>query len=104
MAEIDMSVWAGRDDTPIEGPTARRWHQCVKPYAPNAEPGVVLIGFACDEGVRRNGGRVGAKDGPRALRKALANMAWHLDYANPVYDFGDVICPAGDLEGAQDSL
>ena len=38
-----------------------------------------LIGFACDEGVRRNGGRVGAKDGPRAIRAALANLAWHQD-------------------------
>ncbi|MBP3957384.1 formimidoylglutamase [Gemmata sp. G18] len=98
MPEPDMSVWTGRVDT-ADGPTALRWHQMVKPLAPDSPPGVVLIGFACDEGVRRNGGRVGAKDGPRAIRKALANFAWHRQ--QPVYDAGDVRCDGGDMEGAQ---
>jgi formiminoglutamase len=97
-----MSVWTGRDDTATEGPNALRWHQCVKPLTEGAEPGVVLIGFACDEGVRRNGGRVGAKDGPRALRKALANMAWH--QKSPFFDAGDVVCNSEDLEAAQEQL
>ncbi|MFL5331273.1 MAG: formimidoylglutamase [Gemmataceae bacterium] len=97
-----MSIWTGRDDTPTEGPNALRWWQCVKPYTPDAEPGIVLIGFACDEGVRRNGGRVGAKDGPRALRKALANMAWRNQH--PIYDGGDVHCVESELEAAQDNL
>ncbi len=101
MLEPDMSVWTGRVDT-ADGPTALRWHQMVKPLAPDAPPGVVLIGFACDEGVRRNGGRVGAKDGPRAIRKALANFAWHRQL--PVYDAGDVRCDDGDMEGAQGRL
>jgi len=97
-----MSVWTGRDDTAIEGPNALRWHQRVKPLTEGAEPGVVLIGFACDEGVRRNGGRVGAREGPRALRKALANMAW----CSPeeVYDAGDVNCEDDRLEDAQERL
>src|SRR5262249_27211962 len=85
-----------------EGPGAVRWHQRVKPLTDNSPPGVVLVGFACDEGVRRNGGRVGAKDGPRAIRKALANMAWHQEH--PVYDSGDVLCVGEDLEGAQERL
>ena len=33
------------------------------------EGDVVLLGYACDEGVRRNGGRVGAAGGPAAVRK-----------------------------------
>ena len=79
MPEPDMSVWTGRVDT-ADGP--RR--AAVAPDGasrspPDAPPGIVLIGFACDEGVRRNGGRVGAKDGPRAIRAALANLAWHQD-------------------------
>jgi formiminoglutamase len=74
----------------------------VKPVTPDCEPGVVLIGFACDEGVRRNGGRVGAKDGPRAIRVALANLAWHQD--SPVYDAGDVRCDDAHMEGAQARL
>lgn len=96
-----MSVWTGRLDT-ADGPTALRWHQMVKPLTQGCPPGVALIGFACDEGVRRNGGRVGAKDGPRAIRQALANLAWRQD--GPVYDAGDVACAAGDLEAAQDRL
>jgi formiminoglutamase len=96
-----MSVWAGRVD-PADGPDALRWHQMVKPLAGDSPPGVVLIGFACDEGVRRNGGRVGAKDGPRAIRAALANLAWHQD--RPLYDAGDVCCDDGDMEGAQSRL
>lgn len=101
MPEPDMSAWTGRVDT-ADGPDALRWHQMVKPLAPGAPPGVVLIGFACDEGVRRNGGRVGAKDGPKAIRAALANLAWHQQF--PVYDAGDVRCDDGDMEGAQARL
>jgi formiminoglutamase len=97
----DMSVWTGRIDA-ADGPDALRWHQMVKPLTPGCAPGVVLIGFACDEGVRRNGGRVGAKDGPHAIRKALANLAWH--QAAPVYDAGDVRCDDRDMEGAQSRL
>jgi formiminoglutamase len=85
-----------------DGPNALRWHQKVEPLTPGCQPGVVLIGFACDEGVRRNGGRVGAKDGPRAIRQALANLAWHQQH--PVYDAGDVHCDDGDMEGAQEQL
>ncbi len=36
----------------------------------NGEAGdVVLLGFPYDEGVRRNGGRIGAAGGPESLRK-----------------------------------
>jgi formiminoglutamase len=96
-----MSVWAGRVDA-ADGPTAVRWHQRVRPLTPGCQPGVVLLGFACDEGVRRNGGRVGARDAPPAVREALADLAWHQD--EPVYDAGDVTCGDGDLEAAQERL
>lgn len=96
-----MSVWTGRIDT-ADGPLALRWHQKIRLLTPGCPPGLALIGFACDEGVRRNGGRVGAKAGPRAIRAALANLAWHQD--SPVYDAGDVRCDDGDMEGAQARL
>ena len=35
---------------------------------------LVLIGFPHDEGVRRNGGRVGAKDGPDVVRTFLSKI------------------------------
>jgi formiminoglutamase len=101
MPNPDMSIWTGRVDT-ADGPSALRWHQMVKPLAADSPPGVVLIGFACDEGVRRNGGRVGTKDGPRAIRGAMGNLAWHSPH--PVYDAGDVRCDDTDMEGAQSRL
>jgi len=101
MTDPDMAVWTGRIDA-ADGPLALRWHQRVTPLTHGCPPGVALVGFACDEGVRRNGGRVGAKDGPRAIRAALANLAWHQDH--PVYDVGDVFCDGENLEAAQVTL
>ncbi len=101
MTEPDMRVWTGRVDE-ADGPTALRWHTEVRPYSSEGEPGVVLVGFSCDVGVRRNGGRPGAKDGPYAVRKALANLAWYQQW--PVYDWGDVRCDDDNMEAAQDRL
>jgi len=43
--------------------------------APSETPRAVILGFPSDEGVRRNGGRVGAAGGPRAIRAALYRLA-----------------------------
>jgi len=96
-----MSVWKGRVDT-ADGALALRWHQRVKPLAPDVPPGVTLLGFACDEGVRRTQGRVGAAGGPKAIRSGLADLAWHQEH--PAYDAGDVVCTSGDLDDAQKQL
>ena len=69
-------VWQGRTDSEEVG-DSRRWHHVVRPFDVASQDGVALIGFAVDEGVRRNGGRPGAAEGPRALRGALANpLPW----------------------------
>ena len=74
------SLWQGRDDS-AEAPNALRLFQTIaraERFAPQEMPGdIALLGFACDEGVRRNKGRTGAADGPATLRRALANMASH---------------------------
>ena len=62
-------AWQGRIDAEENGPSLR-WHQQVQPFAAASQGGVALIGFAVDEGVRRNGGRVGAAQGPQAIRQA----------------------------------
>jgi formiminoglutamase len=84
---IDMSPWAGRED--LE-PNSLRWHQVIQPLAAGSPPGLALLGFASDAGVARNQGRIGAAGGPRAIRKALANLAWHRQSC--VFDAGDVTC------------
>jgi formiminoglutamase len=97
----NMSSWQWRIDV-ADGPQALRWHQKAQPLTADCQPGIVLIGFACDEGVRRNGGRTGAAEGPQSIRQTLANFAWHQTV--PVYDAGDVFCAQGNLEEAQARL
>ncbi|MCK2125396.1 formimidoylglutamase [Thauera aromatica] len=98
-ARNTMDAWTGRIDPEPDSP---RWHQVIAPFATTAAPGAVVLGFACDEGVRRNQGRPGAAAAPAAIRKALAGLAWHR--SGPAYDAGDVVCADGDLEGAQARL
>jgi formiminoglutamase len=62
----------------------------------------VLLGFACDAGVARNHGRVGAAEGPRAIRRALRNMPVH--ECDRLADGGDVVCAGDALEAAQHAL
>lgn len=93
------NAWTGRIDPE---PDSLRWHQCVTALAPESPPGVAIIGFACDEGVRRNHGRPGAANAPHAIRRALGNLAWHR--SAPVFDAGDVVCGDDELEAAQTRL
>ncbi len=107
----DAGTWAGRTDG--VSPDLLRWHQVVQPVdllkasLPKLRPdqkGVALLGFACDEGVRRNKGRVGAKDGPAAIRAVLGNLPVHLTEGAVVVDAGDVACLDGRMENAQEVL
>ena len=93
--------WQGRIDAEDSGITTR-WHQHVQAFSANSRGGVVLLGFACDEGVRRNGGRPGAAQGPAALRSALANLPVLGEPA--LFDGGDVACEDGELDVAQTAL
>lgn len=96
---INMNAWAGRVDGP--GPEHARWNSTIQPFADGAAPGVALIGFACDEGVRRNQGRVGSHDAPDVIRAALGGLAVHHDV--PLYDVG-TIDVAEDLEAGHEAL
>lgn len=94
-------TWHGRVDAEESGPS-ERWHQRVQALPADARGGVTLIGFAVDEGVRRNAGRAGAALGPQALRVALAGMPVAGEPA--LFDAGDVECSDGDLDVAQDQF
>ena len=67
---------------------------------------IALLGLPDDTGVRLNGGRAGAADGPRAFRAALASFGttWDLDADREidvrVFDAGDVEPVAGGTEAA----
>lgn len=103
--------WTGRIDGTEE--ELLRWHQRIVPVNllqdvlpafPSGGKGIAFLGFACDEGVRRNKGRTGAVNGPEALRKACSNFPVHFDTSLIVADAGDIICPGQQLEEAQEML
>lgn len=99
--------WKGRNDG--SGALHARWHQVVAHAGPrqaSAEDHIALVGFASDEGVRRNGGRPGAAQGPAALRAALSPLALHGSIASGqrgILDYGDIVTHGEDLESAQDA-
>lgn len=97
-------IWQGRDDS-AEATNAKRIFQTIQqPEAFSPAPsGIGLIGFECDEGVKRNHGRPGAVQAPDTLRRALANMASHQGHERLV-DMGSIYLKGTDLEAAQRAL
>ena len=107
----DMTRWTGRAE-PFETARARYWYQLAQPY--EQQP-IGLIGFACDQGVRRNQGRVGARVAPPLIRQAFAalpvikELQQRFDGQLPTLlgDAGDIHCHDNDdfaasiLEAAQ---
>lgn len=63
-----------------------------------------LVGYVCDEGVRRNQGRVGAVLGPEAIRKTLSKFPNHLSESTDLLDCGNISCIDGGMEVAQNHL
>jgi formiminoglutamase len=74
----------------------------LRPLNEEARGASAILGFASDEGVRRNFGRVGAAQGPAAIRRMLERLPVH--HPIKIYEAGDVTCPDGDLAGAQERL
>ncbi|KAA0023210.1 formimidoylglutamase [Antrihabitans cavernicola] len=98
---MTVPEWDGRVDG--DGPEHLRWHQIVQPYSRSSEPGAcAFVGFASEAGVRRNKGRVGAAEGPAALRRALAPMA--LSVPIDAVDAGTITVTDDLLEDGQREL
>src|SRR5689334_8047187 len=84
-----------RADDPRLGEVIETWDGSLDALRPGRP---VLIGFPQDEGVRRNGGRVGAAAAPDAIRLQLRRLTpWDgrqkLDLPS-LLDVGNVICDA----------
>ena len=98
-------VWSGR----LDSSSSERFHQKIQAFSSLraeqcASPAVALLRFACDAGVVRNHGRAGARLGPRALCAQLANLCLPEDFSWHLYEAGEVICPADELEKSQQEL
>ena len=99
------SLWSGRAADP-----GSYWYQVVRlahldelPPA-SGEECYAFLGYACDEGVRRNQGRVGAEQGPNTLRTMLARLPVHFASQVQLWDTGNIRCPERNMEGAQKAL
>jgi len=101
---VSPDIWQGRDDR-HEASNALRLFQTVR-QSDTQQPsgdGIALIGFACDEGVRRNQGRTGAAQAPDTLRRTLGNMASHEGHER-LTDMGNICVEGEALEAAQQAL
>jgi len=96
----DMTLWTGRAE-PFESARACYWYQLAQPYE---QQRIGLVGFACDQGVRRNQGRVGARAAPPLIRSAfaklpvIAELQKRFDGKLPTLlgDTGDIHCQDND--------
>lgn len=95
-----QSLWAGRNDS-LPGERFFQHVECVdiRSHTLEDRQQPVFLGFCCDEGIRRNEGRVGAKAGPNKLREQLAKLACHSN--NQFLDIGNIVCHDNQLETAQ---
>lgn len=97
-------IWQGRNDG--EELLHHRIFQWVKEetqYDTISTNDFVLHGFAVDEGVRRNKGRLGAKDAPDVIRRNMSNFpVVHPEFS--LLDFGNIFCEDGNLEQTQNDL
>jgi formiminoglutamase len=102
--------WRGRIDSATD-PLSFRYHQNVRlaeltnlTIDNSATKSFGIIGFRCDEGVKRNNGRSGAEDAPDKIKMALAKLPWHLSAEANLYDVGNIKCEEGRMEEAQQEL
>ncbi len=97
-------IWQGRFDG--ENPLYHRIFQRVEmgdDFSKINDNDFVLQGFAVDQGVKRNKGRVGAKNAPDIIRRNMSNFP----VINPYFslkDFGNIACLNDNLEEAQNEL
>lgn len=105
-------VWEGRIDEPAE-PDSFRMHQVVEVLDLRNKSienidfskfNICLLGYCSDEGIKRNMGREGAKNGPEDIRREFANLPVSFDDNVVIYDAGNVYCVRGNMEEAQQQL
>lgn len=97
---FNPSIYQGRSE-PFEDRSAQYWYQHIGAYQ---DQPICLIGFACDQGVHRNQGRIGAKHAPDVIKSALGKLPiginlqkHHDDLSSLVGDVGNVACVDGDV-------
>lgn len=80
------------------------WHQKIltdniSDFKTKKGKEIGLLGYACDAGVQRNLGRIGARKAPKKIRTKLAKLPIH--FQENITDFGDITCIEDALEDCQ---
>lgn len=105
--KVNSTIWSGRTDH-LENRASFRYHQIVEQVTLDestpSSTTCAIIGFECEEGVRRNNGRLGAGQAPDALRSELAKLPWKLSEEKKLVDIGNIECQGNELENAQQQL
>jgi formiminoglutamase len=100
-----QSTWHGRIDA-LEDDYLFQQIQLLKltraPKLEDKKPGIALLGFHSDIGVKRNLGRIGARKGADAIKQALGSLP--LQKKQTIYDAGSIVCTDDFLEAAQENL
>jgi formimidoylglutamase len=96
--------WSGRKSYQLD-----YWHQAVKTISDlnlvqSPEKKIGILGYAGEEGVIRNQGRLGTLEGPASIRKMLGSIAYHLPENLPLLDYGDIFTINQDLEASHDAI
>lgn len=94
------SNWSGRATGKLQN---QYWYQAIElidiENQQKINTDIAIVGYACEEGVRRNLGRIGAKKGPEVIRERLAKVALH--HTKKIADVGDIVCVDEHLEACQ---
>jgi len=105
----DKSLWQGRIDDAADRDSFR-WHQVIEflnlteVKANRVSDGFCFLGYCCDEGVKKNKGRVGAAKGPDSIRTEMANLPCYFDESTHIYDAGNIICSDQNLAKTHDNF
>ena len=105
---VEKRLWNGRA---TDSETIEYWYQGVKLIdlfkdkipSSTKKKQIGLLGYSCDEGVRRNQGRVGASYGPEAIREKLAKLPLHF-HDKELLDVGNIYCVNEEMEESQHAL
>ena len=102
----EKTSWTGRKTASDQ--QTEYWYQVVQvqdvlQIEETETPIIGLLGYACEEGVRRNQGRIGAAQAPDLLRQRLGKLACHFQ-PGLVADYGNLICTNQDLEQFQEAF
>jgi formiminoglutamase len=99
------NCWVGRTTASALG--IQYWYQAIETInlqkSPLISADIALLGYQCEEGIRRNLGRIGAKEGADAVRKQLSNLAFHHVHKS-IIDVGNVVCDDRNLASTQQTI